>query len=60
MGPTAHGVGNNDAGAVVKQVVEISNIFARGRHGVCILLYIQWQQMAHRGQRSVMPTIALF
>jgi len=30
----AHGVGNNDMGAVMQQVVKISNIFARLRHAV--------------------------
>jgi len=28
------GVGNNDVGAVLQQVVEISNVFARGCHAV--------------------------
>jgi len=28
------GVGNNDVGVVLKQVVKISNVFARVRHAV--------------------------
>jgi len=32
FGHTAHGVGNSKVGAVLKQVVNISNVFARGRH----------------------------
>jgi len=35
MGHTARGVGNIDVGAVLKQVVEISNVFIRRRHAVC-------------------------
>jgi len=34
MGHMARGVGNNDVGAVLKQVVNISDVFARGRHTV--------------------------
>jgi len=28
------GVGNNDVGAMLKQVVKISNVLTRGRHAV--------------------------
>jgi len=57
FGHTAHGVGNSKVGAVLKQVVNISNVFARGRH-VWLCHRIQWQQMAHRG-RTIMSTVAL-
>jgi len=30
----ARGVGNNDVGGVLQQIVEISNVFARRRHTV--------------------------
>jgi len=30
----ARDVGNNDVGAVLKQLVKISNVFARPRHAV--------------------------
>jgi len=59
MGRIARGVGNNDVGAVLKQVVKISNAFARGRHAVWLCRRILSQQMVHRG-RSVMSTTGLF
>ena len=34
MGYMAHGVGNIDVGAVLKQVVKMSNVSPRGRHAV--------------------------
>ena len=34
IGHMAHGVGNNNVGAVLKQVAKISNVFARRRHAV--------------------------
>jgi len=34
IGPVERGVGNVDVGAVLKQVVKISNVFARGRQAV--------------------------
>ena len=51
------GVGNNDVGAVLQQVVKISNVFA-GAATLSDCRRMQWQQMAHRG-RSVMSAIAL-
>jgi len=46
--------GNNDVGAMRKQIVKIFNVFARRRHAAWLCLRVQRQQMAHRG-RSVMP-----
>jgi len=39
MGHVPWGVGGNDVGAVLQQVVEISSVFARGHHAVdqCIM-----------------------
>jgi len=36
MGHMARGIGNNNVGAVLKQLVNISNVFARVRHAVCL------------------------
>jgi len=55
----ANGIGSKDVGTVLKQVVNISNELARGRHAVWFWHCIQWQQIAYRG-RSVMSAISLF
>jgi len=39
MGHMARDVGNNDVDAVLKQVVKISNVFARGRYAVRLVVY---------------------
>ena len=54
MGHVARGLGNNDVGAVLKQVTKISNVFARGT--TLFDTVIQWQQMAHPGaKRDALP-----
>jgi len=58
-GPHGEGrYGNNDVGAVLQQVVQISNVFAGGLHAAWLCRRIHWQEMAQRGP-SVMSTIAL-
>jgi len=59
MGNMARGVGSNDVGGVLKQVVKTSNVIARVRHAPLLCPHMQWQQIVHRG-RSVMSTIAFF
>jgi len=49
MDPTVLGIGNNDVSAVLKQVVKIFNVFARGRHAVGLCRRIQQQQIVNRG-----------
>jgi len=43
MGHMARGVGNNDVGAMLKQVVNISHAFARWRHCHAVYSAPQWQ-----------------
>jgi len=56
MGRVARGVRSIVFGDVLKQVVKISNVFARWGHTVWPRRRIQLQQMVHRG-RSVMSTL---
>ena len=59
MDHMVRGVGNNDVGAVLKQVVIVLSIFTRDCHTVWLCLRMHWQQMVYQG-RNVMSTIALF
>jgi len=54
----AHGVGNNDVGAVLKQIslVKISNVFARG---ATLFDSVVVYTMAANGDPGVTSTIAL-
>ena len=45
---------NVDVGAVLKQVVHISNVFARGRHAVWLCRRIQRQQIVNRGRGVIL------
>jgi len=59
MGHMEHGVGSNDMGTMLRQLVKIYSVFARGCHAIRLCSRIGCQQMVHRGQ-SMMYVITLF